>query len=56
MGSGIHGVVANQQRGADQATVGADRLTRGVEPYRDPATRRTYELSFLWQRVGERKQ
>jgi hypothetical protein len=44
----IQGVVANQQRGADQAAVGADRLTRGVEPYRDPATGRTYELSYLY--------
>ena len=48
IGSGIQGVGANQQRGADQAAVGADRLTREVEPYRDPATGRTYELSFLY--------
>ena len=44
----IQGVVANQQRGADQAPVRANRLTRGVEPYRDPATGRAYELSHLY--------
>src|SRR5580658_4807301 len=44
----IQGVVANQQRGADQAAVGADRITRGVEPYRDPATGKTYELSYMY--------
>jgi hypothetical protein len=44
----IQGVMANQQRGADQAFVGADQLIRGVEPYRDPATGKTYELSNLY--------
>jgi hypothetical protein len=44
----IQGVVANQQRGADQAAVGSDRITRGVEPYRDPATGKTYELSYMY--------
>ena len=44
----IQGVMANQQRGADQAFVAADQLIRGVEPYRDPATGKTYELSNLY--------
>jgi hypothetical protein len=44
----INGVVGNSIRGANQAVVGADRLTRGVEPYRDPATGKTYELSYMY--------
>ena len=44
----IQGVTANSVQGANQAFIGADRITRGVEPYRDPETGRTYELSYLY--------
>ncbi len=44
----IQSVVANSQRGANQAFAGADQIIRGVEPYRDPATGKTYELSNLY--------
>jgi hypothetical protein len=44
----INGVVANRARGMNQTVVGADELIRGVEPYRDPATGKTYELSSLY--------
>jgi hypothetical protein len=44
----IQGVMANRERGANQAFVGADQLVRGVEPYRDPATGKTFELSNLY--------
>src|SRR5262249_19656771 len=44
----INGVVAHREPGAEQAAVGADRLIRGVEPYRDPATGQQYELSYMY--------
>jgi hypothetical protein len=44
----IQSVMANQQAGANQAMLGADQITRGVETYRNPATGATYELSNLY--------
>jgi hypothetical protein len=41
----IMGVVANQQRGANNSNFGADQLIRGVQTFRDPATGNTMELS-----------
>ncbi|MGA9024680.1 MAG: hypothetical protein WB440_01370 [Steroidobacteraceae bacterium] len=41
----INGVVANQQRGANNAAFGADQLVRGVQTFRDPSTGATFELS-----------
>jgi hypothetical protein len=56
----INSVVANRERGANQAALGADRLTRGVEPYRDPATGQNYELSYMygnaWINANDRTQ
>jgi len=40
----IQGVVANSQRGADQAVAGESQFLRGVETYRDPSTGKQYEL------------
>ena len=41
----INGVVANQQRGANNAAFGADQLIRGVQTFRDPSSGATFELS-----------
>jgi hypothetical protein len=41
----INSVVANQQRGANNAAFGQDQLTRGVQTFRNPATGATFELS-----------
>jgi hypothetical protein len=44
----INGVVANQQRGANNAAFGQDQLVRGVQTFRDPTTGATFELSNLY--------
>lgn len=53
----INGVVANQQRGANNAAFGQDQLTRGVQTFRDPATGATFELSnqydHAWHNGGD---
>jgi hypothetical protein len=41
----INGVVANQQRGSNNAAFGADQLIRGVQTFRDPSSGATFELS-----------
>jgi hypothetical protein len=40
----INGVVANSQRGSDQAVAAESQYLRGVETYRDPSTGKQYEL------------
>jgi hypothetical protein len=44
----INGVVANQQRGANNSAFGADQLVRGVQTFRDPTTGNTFEMSNLY--------
>jgi hypothetical protein len=41
----INDVVANQQRGSNNAAFGADQLIRGVQTFRDPSSGATFELS-----------
>jgi hypothetical protein len=41
----IQGVVANSQRGANQAVASESQIIRGVETYRNPETGKSYELS-----------
>jgi hypothetical protein len=41
----INGVVANQERGANNAAYGQDQLIRGVQTFRDPTSGATFELS-----------
>jgi hypothetical protein len=41
----INDVVANQQRGSNNAAFGADQLIRGVQTFRDPSNGATFELS-----------
>jgi hypothetical protein len=41
----INGVVANQERGANNAAYGQDQLIRGVQTFRDPTSGAMFELS-----------
>ena len=41
----VNGVVANRERGANNAAFGADQLIRGVQSFRDPSSGKTIELS-----------
>jgi Cysteine rich repeat len=41
----INAVVANQQQGSYASAAGADRLTRGVQVFRDPSSGASFELS-----------
>jgi hypothetical protein len=41
----INGVVANQERGANNAAYGEDQLIRGVQTFRDPTSGAMFELS-----------